>query len=208
MPKKSFGEAFGAATGVSDHGYRNPDPKPLRRRPSRHCSRVRWPRFSHLAHRPLPSKHGSASPFTQPGPMPKRRSEKRSAPRPGSATTATEIQIRNPCAGGQAATVAGYAGPGFHTWPTGHFLQNTDTIALIRIRRIRNGLKRRSVRRSLRRSFRTRACFFGCFPRVAFWAWYALSLQGPCDEHAIAPLPQRGNAYQPRASPWESHPKE
>jgi hypothetical protein len=74
-----------------------------------------------------------------------------------------KIRIRNHCAGGKAATVAGYAGPGFHTWPTGHFLQNTDTIALIRIRRIETGLKRRSVRRSLRRSFRTRACFSDAF---------------------------------------------
>ena len=30
--------------------------------------------------------------------------------------------------------VAGYAGPGFHNWPTGHILQDTDTKALIRPR--------------------------------------------------------------------------
>ncbi len=38
-----------------------------------------------------------------------------------------KIQIRNDDTGGQAATVAGYAGPGLHTWPTGHILQDTDT---------------------------------------------------------------------------------
>ena len=33
-----------------------------------------------------------------------------------------------------AATVAGYAGPGFHIWPSGHILQDPDTNVLIRIR--------------------------------------------------------------------------
>jgi hypothetical protein len=36
-----------------------------------------------------------------------------------------KIRIRNRCAGGKAATVAGYAGPGFHTWPSGHIPQDT-----------------------------------------------------------------------------------
>ena len=36
--------------------------------------------------------------------------------------------------GGQAATVAGYAGPGFHNWPSGHIPQDTDTNPLRRIR--------------------------------------------------------------------------
>jgi hypothetical protein len=36
--------------------------------------------------------------------------------------------------GGDAATVAGYAGPGFHIWPLGHYPQATDPNALIRIR--------------------------------------------------------------------------
>ena len=31
-----------------------------------------------------------------------------------------KIRIRNNGAGGGAAAVAGYAGPGFHTWPAGH----------------------------------------------------------------------------------------
>ena len=43
-------------------------------------------------------------------------------------------RIRNNHAGGQAATVAGYAGPGFHTWPLGHINQNTFTKQLLRIR--------------------------------------------------------------------------
>ena len=67
MPKKTFGEAFGAATGVSD------------------------PRLQ-------------------------------------------KIQIRNRGAGGQAATVTGYAGPGFHTWPPGHIPQHTDPNPLLRSR--------------------------------------------------------------------------
>jgi hypothetical protein len=33
-------------------------------------------------------------------------------------------RIRNDDAGGQAATVAGYAGPGFHNWPAGHILRD------------------------------------------------------------------------------------
>ena len=28
-----------------------------------------------------------------------------------------KIRIRNLCAGGKAAAVAGYVGPGFHNWP-------------------------------------------------------------------------------------------
>jgi len=33
-----------------------------------------------------------------------------------------------------AATVAGYDGPGFHTWPSSHIPQDTDTKPLLRIR--------------------------------------------------------------------------
>ena len=65
--KKSFGEAFGAATGVSD------------------------PRLQ-------------------------------------------KSQTRNNHAGGQAATVAGDAGPGFHTWPPGHIPQAMAPNPLLRIR--------------------------------------------------------------------------
>jgi hypothetical protein len=36
--------------------------------------------------------------------------------------------------GGQTATVAGYAGPGFHTWPPGHTPQNRDPNPLLRNR--------------------------------------------------------------------------
>ena len=35
-----------------------------------------------------------------------------------------KIRIRNHGAGGKAAAVAGYGGPGFHTWPSGHILQD------------------------------------------------------------------------------------
>jgi hypothetical protein len=45
-----------------------------------------------------------------------------------------KIRIRNHGAGGKAATVAGYAGPGFHTWPSGHIPQDTAPNSLLRIR--------------------------------------------------------------------------
>jgi hypothetical protein len=38
-----------------------------------------------------------------------------------------KIRIRNNGAGGQAATVAGYAGPGFHNWPSGHIPQDNGS---------------------------------------------------------------------------------
>jgi hypothetical protein len=44
------------------------------------------------------------------------------------------IQRRNHQSVGKAATVAGGVDPGFHTWPTGHIPQNTDTNPLIRSR--------------------------------------------------------------------------
>ena len=37
-----------------------------------------------------------------------------------------KIRIRNHHPGGKAATVAGYAGPGFHNWPSGHIDQAPD----------------------------------------------------------------------------------
>ena len=52
----------------------------------RHCSRVRWPRFPQLAFGPHRSRPWLRNRFFASGPMPKRRSERRSAPRPGSAT--------------------------------------------------------------------------------------------------------------------------
>ena len=70
-----------------------------------------------------------------PGPMPKRRSERRSAPRPGSATHGYKRSgYETDGAGGDAATVAGYAGPGFHTWPSGHIPQDTAPKPLLRSR--------------------------------------------------------------------------
>ena len=43
-------------------------------------------------------------------------------------------QTQNHHAGGPAAPVAGYAGPGFHTWPSGHIPQDTAPKPLLRIR--------------------------------------------------------------------------
>jgi hypothetical protein len=45
-----------------------------------------------------------------------------------------KIPIRNNGAGGKAAAVAGYAGPGFHNWPSGHIPQDTAPKPLLRIR--------------------------------------------------------------------------
>ena len=45
-----------------------------------------------------------------------------------------KIRIRNNGAGGQAATVAGYVGPGFHNWPSGHIPQDTAPNPLLRCR--------------------------------------------------------------------------
>ena len=45
-----------------------------------------------------------------------------------------KIRRRNNGAGGDAAAVAGYAGPGFPTWPSGHIPQDTAPNPLLRIR--------------------------------------------------------------------------
>ena len=49
-----------------------------------------------------------------------------------------KTRIRNHNTDGQAATVAGYAGPGFHTWPPGHIDQTRNR------KRYRNLLRSRS----------------------------------------------------------------
>ena len=71
----------------------NPAKKPPTRRQSRHCSWGRWPRFSHLAPRPHPSNHRYETTDSYPVPSQQNRSEKRSAPRPGSAPPATEETV-------------------------------------------------------------------------------------------------------------------
>ena len=38
-----------------------------------------------------------------------------------------KTQTRNRCAGGKAAAVAGYVGPGFHNWPQSHIPQNNGS---------------------------------------------------------------------------------
>ena len=77
----------------------------------RDCSRVRGPRFPHLALRPHLSRHGCETASSHPAPGKKTFGE----------------------AFGEA-TVAGSAGPGFHTWPSGHIPQETAAKPLLRIR--------------------------------------------------------------------------
>ena len=150
---------------------KDPDPKQRRRRQSRHCSWGRWPRFPQQAHRPHPSDNGSESAFTHPVHGSKRRSVRRSAPRPGSAThgpCVSKLPERlalamktsqtetvwlpkdpdpKPHSGGQAATVAGDAGPGFHNWPSGHIPQTMAPNPLLRIRSTAQKFVRPDVRR-------------------------------------------------------------
>jgi hypothetical protein len=83
-----------------------------------------------VAPRPHPSKHGSKSAVTQPVTSSKDVRRRHRGQRPA----ATENPIRNNDPGGHAATVAGYAGPGFLTWPSGHIPQNTDPNPLLRSR--------------------------------------------------------------------------
>ena len=92
--KKTFGEAFGAATvaGSAGPGFHTwpsghipqdngsetasshpvPCQKDVRRGVRRRrCSRVRWPRFPHLAFGPHPSRHGSETAAPHPAPCQK-----------------------------------------------------------------------------------------------------------------------------------------
>jgi len=126
---------------------------PCRRR-RRLCSRVRWHRFPQLAIRPHPSRQWLRNRCFASVPMPKRRSERRSAPRPGSATHGYRRS------GSETTAQAGRRHCSRVRWPR--------------------------------------------FPQLAF---------GPHRSNAGSetpsfPLPQRGNAYQPRATPWKPHPRE
>ena len=98
------------------------------------AGRVRRPRFPHLAFGPHPSRHGSESASSHPPPCQKdvRRGVRRRDR--GQRPQLQKIRIRNDYAGGDAATVAGHVGPGFHNWPPGHIPQAKDTPPLPRIR--------------------------------------------------------------------------
>ena len=129
------------------------DTKTQRRRRTRHCSWGRWPRFSPLAPSHIPQN-------TDPKPPPRIRST--ATMTFGAATGVSDprlqnIRIRNNGAGGEAATVAGVAGPGFHNWP-----QATSLKTQIRNRLHESGplLKRRSEKRSVRRSATRSRPFF------------------------------------------------
>ena len=93
----------------------------------RRCSRVRWPRFPHLAFRPDPSRPGSESAFSHPAPCQKdvRRCVRRRdrGQRPTATKEPNPKQLRRR----DAATVAGSAGPGFHNWPSGHIPQDNGS---------------------------------------------------------------------------------
>jgi hypothetical protein len=124
----------------SNAGYETPT-----RRPSRRCSRVRRPRFPQLAPRPHPSRHGYECLDSNPGPSLNGCGARANIPQ--------APETKQP-RGGDAAAVAGYAGPGFHHWPTGHIPQAPDTNALNRIRlnALEPDPKTRSEKRSPRRA--------------------------------------------------------
>ena len=105
----------------------------------RYCSRVRWPRFPQLAFRPHPSRHGHETASSQPVHCQKQTFGEAFGEAFGAATGVSDprlhqLRIRNHHADGRAATVAGYDGPGFHTWPPSHIPQDTDTKPLLRSR--------------------------------------------------------------------------
>jgi hypothetical protein len=59
-----------------------------------------------------------------------------------------KIPIRNNGAGGKAAAVAGYAGPGFHNWPSGYILQDNGSETASShpapcYKKVRRGVRRR-----------------------------------------------------------------
>ena len=91
------------------------------------AGRVRWPRFPHLARRPHPSRHGSESASSHPAPCEKdvRRGVRRRDR--GQRPTATKDPNPKPRRRRDAATVAGYAGPGFYNWPSGHIPQDNGS---------------------------------------------------------------------------------
>jgi hypothetical protein len=97
--------------------------------------------FKTMAANPLIRPPAPASPDVAHAPVIPKRIHRLSGDPP------SQIQRRNHQSGGKAATVAGDAGPGFHTWPPGHILQDTDSKPLIRIRFPANKIVRRNVRR-------------------------------------------------------------
>jgi hypothetical protein len=85
-----------------------------------------------LALRPHPSKHVCETASSHPLVASAKKTF-------GAATGVSDprrqkIRIKNNGTGGQAATVAGYDSPGFHTWPSGHIPPNTYAKPLLRIR--------------------------------------------------------------------------
>ncbi len=90
----------------------DPDTKQRRRRQSRHCSRVRWPRSPHLALGHIP-QDTDTKPLLRIRPHAKQTfGETFGAATGVSDPRLQKTPIRNNGAGGKAATVAGYAGPG------------------------------------------------------------------------------------------------
>ncbi len=111
------------------------------------AGRVRRPRFPHLAFGPHPSRHGSESASSHPPPCQKdvrrgvRRRDRGQRPQLQKKKDTLAHPRHFPhdpdtkrLRDGQAATVAGHVGPGFHNWPSGHIPQATDTRPLPRIR--------------------------------------------------------------------------
>jgi hypothetical protein len=86
LPKRCSARRSAPRPGSATHGYKRSESETTAQAGRRHCSRVRWPRFLQLALRPHPSRQWLRNRFFASGPMAKRRSERGSAPRPGSAT--------------------------------------------------------------------------------------------------------------------------
>jgi hypothetical protein len=199
---------------------KDPNSKQPRRRPSRHCSRVRRPRFPHLALRPHPSSTGYETASPQPVPLPKRRS----APRPGSATHGYRKSEHETTA--QAAKPPLEPGTPAPVSTLGLQATSLKTMAPNSLRRIRSPTKKtfrgpRLCGVPSERGFLFPGDSQGLHPGLVCdaptraWdskhgrrAGYRNRGQGMESETLSCHLPQRGKAYQLRASPLEPDPRE
>jgi hypothetical protein len=121
----------------------------------RHCSRVRWPRFPHLAIRPHRSNTVSETVIVQ-----------------------HTLKCRIPAQGNALGTVI-YPEGVSHTSP-GHRPGNRipENKCVLKEHRIGSTVVDVRDTETMRRSFRTQVYFAGRIPRVCTLGWYAMPLQG------------------------------